>query len=236
MLETCRAENLWLHIDGAFGALAKLTPEFSEELKAIEQADSVAFDLHKWMYMNYEVGCVLFKNPVSHRASFVLQPSYLLTHERGLAAGPDPTTNYGIELSRGFKALKVWMSMKAHGIDAYARLIRQNIAQARFLGQLIENQPDMELLAPVTMNIVCFRYVPVGRKLGTEELNLLNKEILMRLHESGVAVPSFTMIHGQYAIRVANVNHRSRKSDFELLVKTVSEIGGNLYPEAPLRD
>ncbi len=223
ILQVCRQENLWFHVDGAFGALAKLTPDYQELLNAIEQADSVAFDLHKWMYLPYEVGCVLIKNAQLHRNSFAMQPNYLLKHERGLSGGPDPHSNYGLELSRGFKALKVWMSFKEHGIAKFARLIRQNIAQAFYLGDLVEKAPLLELLTPVTLNIVCFRFNPGN--LNQEQLNYLNKEILIRLHEEGVAAPSYTMLHGNYAIRVANVNHRSQKDDFQALVEGVLRIG-----------
>ncbi len=221
--EVCQAENLWFHIDGAFGALAKLVPEYQVALRAIENADSVAFDLHKWIYMPYEVGCLLVKNKDLHRQSFALQPSYLLSHERGLAAGPDPITNYGMELSRGFKSLKVWMSFKEHGIEKFAQLIRQNIAQAFYLGNLITQEPLLELLAPVTMNIVCFRFNP--QNSTEEKLNQINKEILMTLHEQGLSAPSYTVLHGKYAIRMANVNHRSQKSDFEALVRDTVRIG-----------
>lgn len=223
ILEVCKHENLWFHVDGAFGALAKLTPEYQTALKAIESADSIAFDLHKWMYMPYEVGCLLVKDKEAHRNSFALQPSYLLSHERGLAAGPDPITNYGMELSRGFKSLKVWMSFKEHGIEKFATLVRQNIAQAFYLESLIKQEPMIELLAPVTMNIVCFRFNP--QNLTEEKLFSLNKEILMRLHEDGLAAPSYTILHGKYAIRMANVNHRSQKSDFEALVSDVIRLG-----------
>lgn len=229
ILQVCKEEKLWFHVDGAFGALAKLTPEFQDSLKAIEEADSVAFDLHKWMYMPYEVGCVLIKNARAHRDSFTMQPNYLLKHERGLSAGPDALSNYGMELSRGFKALKVWMSFKEHGIAKFARLIRQNIAQAFYLGDLVKQAPSLELLAPVTMNITCFRYNPGN--LSQEQLNILNKEILMRLHEEGVAAPSYTMLNGNYAIRVANVNHRSQKADFQALVAGVARIGQEVSRE-----
>ena len=228
LLAISRRENLWFHIDGAFGSLAKLLPEFSQKLAAIEQADSLAFDLHKWMYLNYEVGCVLIKNAAVHRASFALQPAYLMSHERGLAAGPDPTTNWGLELSRGFKALKIWMSMKEHGLEKFARLIRQNIAQVHFLAELIENEADLELLGPVELNVCCFRYLPPSENWTTERLNSLNKEILMRLQEEGIASPSFTFLEGKYAIRVANVNHRSRREDFEILVRETRRLGREL--------
>jgi len=223
ILEICQTENLWFHVDGAFGALAKLVPEYQVALKAIESADSVAFDLHKWMYMPYEVGCLLVKDKEVHRNAFALQPSYLLSHERGMAAGPDPITNYGMELSRGFKSLKVWMSFKEHGIEKFASLIKQNIAQAFYLESLIKQEPLLELLAPVTMNIVCFRFNP--KNLAENELFALNKEILMRLHEDGLAAPSYTVLHGKYAIRMANTNHRSQKSDFDALVSDVVRLG-----------
>ncbi len=226
LLSVSRKHNLWFHIDGAFGALAKLVPEFARELKAIEEADSVAFDLHKWMYMPFEVGCVLIKDAGAHRKAFAVEANYLLNHERGLAAGPDPMGNYGLELSRGFKALKVWMSLKEHGVQKYAAAIHQNIAQAFYLGELIAKEENLELLAPVSMNVVCFRYRRDG--LSAEQLNRLNKEIVMTLQEKGIASPSSTILNGRYAIRVANTNHRSRKTDFEILVSESARIGDEI--------
>ncbi|NUQ23474.1 MAG: aminotransferase class V-fold PLP-dependent enzyme [Saprospiraceae bacterium] len=227
ILSLCREEKLWFHVDGAFGALAKLVPEYQDRLAPIEQADSVAFDLHKWICMPYEVGCVLVKDAALHRAAFASQPNYLLSHERGLAAGPDPFGNYGMELSRGFKALKVWMSLKEHGVDKFARLVRQNIAQAYYLADLIVKEPKLELMTPVSMNIVCYRYNPGD--MTNEQLNALNKEILMLLHERGLAAPSYSLIDGQYVIRMANVNHRSRKEDFEALVHDTVELGTQIH-------
>ena len=227
ILALCREQGLWFHIDGAFGALAKLTPEFAPTLKAVEQADSLAFDFHKWLYVNYEVGGVLIRDAKAHRAAFALQPTYLLSHERGLPAAPDPITNYGMELSRGFKALKIWMSFREHGAEKYRRLIRQNIAQAFYLGNLVEQHPDLELLTPVTLNIVCFRYHPRDGR-STEALNALNKEILMQLTELGIASPSYTILHGQYAIRVCIVNHRTKKADLAATVEGVRTLGKRL--------
>jgi aromatic-L-amino-acid decarboxylase len=218
--------NLWLHIDGAFGALAKMVPEYEEQLRYIEQADSLAFDLHKWMYMPYEIACVLVRDKQAHRNSFALTPSYLEPETRGLAGGPEPFNNYGPELSRGFKSLKVWMSLKEHGLEKYIAMIRQNIAQAFFLGQLVQQEEQLELLTPVTLNIVCYRYISEG--LTNEKLNLLNKEILISLQEQGIASPSSTILKGKYAIRVAITNQRSRQSDFELLVRETLRIGNEI--------
>lgn len=225
--DLCHKQGLWFHIDGAFGALAKLVPAFQTELAAIERADSVAFDLHKWLSMPYEVGCALIRDVTLHRETFALTPNYLLSHERGLAAGPDSISNYGIELSRGFKALKVWMSLKTFGAEHLSQVITQNIDQMRYLGECIDAHPMLELLAPVTMNIVCFRYNP-NTSLTTDELNNLNREILMQLHERGIALPSSTLLNGQYAIRAANVNHRTTLADLDALLEGVVWIGQGL--------
>jgi glutamate/tyrosine decarboxylase-like PLP-dependent enzyme len=221
-----RKENLWFHIDGAFGAIPNILPEFRETLKGLESADSLSFDFHKWLYMNYEAGCVLIKNAEAHRAAFTSSVNYILHHDRGLSAGPEPFSNYGMELSRGFKALKIWMLLKEHGIEKYADLVRQNLEQAKYLGSLIEQHKDLELMAAVSLNIVCYRYNPGN--LIEEELNILNKEILMRLHEEGIAVPSYTLLNGKYTIRAAITNHRSRKDDFDILVQATVRIGDEL--------
>jgi glutamate/tyrosine decarboxylase-like PLP-dependent enzyme len=213
----CQREQLWFHVDGAFGALASLVPEYSERLRGMEQADSLAFDLHKWMYMPYEVGCVLVRHPEAHRDTFSLTPGYLTHATRGTAAGDVWFSELGPQLSRGFRALKVWMNIKAYGLDTFAALIAGNIEQARYLGTLVQKTPELELLAPVSLNIVCYRYVVPG--WSDEQLNALNAELLIRLQESGVAVPSNAMIDGRYALRVANTNYRSTREDFEVLVR-----------------
>lgn len=225
----CMKYNLWFHVDGAFGALLKLLPEKNKELMCIELADSVAFDLHKWMYMPYEAGVVLVKDVNKHRAAFSLQPEYILHQERGIAAGPELTSNFGFDLSRNFKALKVWMLIKEHGMEKYRNLIRQNLLQAQYLKEKIRETPKLELMAPVSMNIVCFRYN--DESLKTEELNALNKEILMQLQEQGIAAPSYTKLNGQYCLRVAISNHRSRKEDFDVLLKESVRIGKELMQE-----
>jgi len=231
LAEIARSEKLWFHIDGAFGAIPKLLPEFDERLKGLELADSLSFDFHKWLYMNYEVGCVLIRDGAGHKTTFSSPVNYLAAHERGLSAGPEPFSNYGMELSRGFKALKVWMLLKEQGIDKYARMVRQNLDQAQYLGRLVEESGELELVAGIPLNIVCYRFNPgkmSGKELNDQELNALNKEILMRLHEEGIATPSYTLLNGQYAIRVAITNHRSTREDFEVLVRESVRIGREL--------
>jgi len=195
-------------------------------LKGLELADSLSFDFHKWMYVNYEAACVLIRDPVLHREAFTSTVNYLSQHERGLSAGPDAFNNLGMELSRGFKALKIWMLLKQNGLETYRTLIRQNLQQAQYLAELIQLQPELELLAPVPLNIVCYRFNPGN--CSHEELNKLNKEILMRLHEQGIAAPSYTLLNGCYAIRAAITNHRSRFNDFELLIKETLRIGNEV--------
>lgn len=222
----CREEGLWFHVDGAFGALAALVPDLRHLVGGLDQADSLAFDLHKWLYMPYEVGCTLVRDQKAHRATFNVTPAYLASFDRGIAAGGFPFAERGVQLSRGFRALKVWMSFKTHGTDVFARLIHQNVRQAHYLAGLITKHPLLELLAPAPLNVVCFRVKLPGKT--DAELNALNQEILLRLQESGVAVPSQTILGGRFAIRVAVTNHRSRREDFDLLVKTVVDISSAL--------
>jgi len=221
-----RGERTWFHVDGAFGALAALVPELRPLVSGLEQADSVAFDLHKWLYMPYEVGCTLVRDQEAHRATFNVTPAYLASFDRGIAAGGFPFAERGVQLSRGFRALKVWMSFKTHGLDAFAQLIHQNVHQAHYLAGLVTKHPRLELLAPAPLNVVCFRFVVPG--MDDAALNALNKEVLLRIQESGLAIPSQTILDGKFAIRVAITNHRSRREDFDLLVRAVVDTGTTL--------
>ena len=165
-----------------------------------------------------------------HKDAFSINANYLAQHPRGIIAGDINYNHLGIELSRNAKAIKVWMILKEQGIDKYRKLIAQNIQQAQYLAALVNLEVKLQLLAPVPMNIVCFRYTRPG--MSDDLLNELNKEILMQLHEQGIAAPSFTILKGRYAIRVAITNHRSRKEDFELLVKEVVRLGDQVTKKA----
>lgn len=225
----CEAEKIWFHVDGAFGALLRISEALRPRVAGIERADSLAFDLHKWGYLPFECACVLVRNPEIHRATFVTKASYLSETTRGVIAGGLPFAERGVDLTRGFKALKVWLSFKAHGVAAFGRLIEQNVRQAQHLGALVEAHPDLELLAPVSLNVVCFRYAPRGAP--EDALNALNQEILVRLQEAGTAVASSTLLEGRYAIRCANVNHRSRLKDFDTMIDAVLSIGARVRGE-----
>ena len=223
LADVCRQHGLWFHVDGAFGALARLSEKLRAVVQGIELADSLAFDLHKWMYLPFEVGCVLVRDAGAHARTFAARQNYFGDAERGVIGGGLPFADRGIELTRSFRALKVWMSLKAYGVDKHARLIEQNVEQARYLAEMIGREAEMELLAPVALNVVCFRFRPRG--YGESGLNALNKEILLRVQESGVAVPSNTILDGKFAIRVAITNHRSRREDFVGLVEAVARMG-----------
>jgi len=226
MADLCKREDLWFHVDGAIGAVAVLAENVKPKLLGIERADSVALDLHKWLHIPFEAGCVIVRSEPAHRRTFSLTPDYLAHETRGLASGHIWFSDYGLQLSRQFRALKVWMSIKEHGLDRFGRMIARNVEQAHYFGQLVENKPNMELLAPIGMDIVCFRFNPGG--LEDAALNALNKEILMRLHEQGIAAPSYTTLHDQYCLRIAIANHRSTQEDFDLLAKEVVRIGKEL--------
>ena len=226
LADICRDEDLWFHVDGAIGAVAMLAENVKPMLAGIERADSIALDLHKWMHIPFEAGCAIVRSEKAQRNTFSLTPEYLAHETRGLAAGHLWFSDYGLQLSREFRALKVWMSIKEHGLDRFGRMIDRNVEQAQYFGQLVEKEPTMELLAPIVLDIVCFRFNPGN--LDDEQLNALNKEILMQLHEQGIAAPSYTTLQGRYCLRIAIANHRSRQEDFDLLAREVLRIGHEL--------
>jgi glutamate/tyrosine decarboxylase-like PLP-dependent enzyme len=213
------AEGLWFHVDGAFGAMAYLSKRLRPALAGLEKSHSLAFDLHKWAYLPFECACVLIRDARAHHQTFASSAPYLQTEERGVIAGGLPFADRGIELTRSFKALKIWLTLKAYGSRKLARMIEQNVEQARYLGRLVEAHECLELAAPVSLNIVCLRY------RGDDTLN---QELLRQIQESGVAVPSGTVINGRYAIRVCIVNHRTRFQDLDRFLQALLEIGGRL--------
>ena len=229
LADLCDEEDLWLHIDGAFGALIALSPDLKHLLRGLERSDSVAFDLHKWGYLQYELGCILVRDSAAHRAAFTTTADYLEAPGRGIQPTALEFPELGLQLSRGFRALKVWMSLKTHGTRKIGRVIEQNVAQAAYLAQKIGESEQLELLAPVPLNVVCFRYL--ARGLDEQTLEALNREILLRVQEQGVAIPSSTRRQGRFAIRLAITNHRSRRRDFDLFLDAVLRLGGELVAE-----
>ena len=221
-----------VHVDGAFGAWAAITQESRHLVSGMERADSLAFDLHKWMYLPYAIGCILVKDEYAHRHSFSLTPTYLAHGEgqRGMTGIDIPwVSDYSYELSRGFPALKAWMTIKEHGVQKFGRLIQQNIDQAHYLANLVEESPQLELALPVSLNVACFRYAISG--LDDAELDKINKHIEIELHESGVAAPSIVRLWDTNYLHVAITNHRTQRCDLDLLVKEVHRLGENLVKD-----
>jgi aromatic-L-amino-acid decarboxylase len=219
--DLCREHGLWMHVDGAFGAFAAAAPRLRPLVAGMERADSLPFDLHKWLHVPYEAGCALVRDAQAHRAAFVTPADYLHKADRGIAGGPIWFSEYGVQLSRGFRALKVWTNVKEHGTRKHGLLIEQNCDQARELGRLVEAEPDLELLAPIPLNIVCFRWRGAG--IPDAELDAINARILVEIQESGFAVLTSTRLRGRLAMRASITNHRTRREDLRALVGKVLE-------------
>jgi glutamate/tyrosine decarboxylase-like PLP-dependent enzyme len=218
LAQVAREEDLHFHVDGAFGALGVLSPTLAPRLRGLEQADSIAFDWHKWGQVPYDAGYLLVRDPTLHRATFAAEAQYLQRAARGLGAGDDWPCDFGPDLSRGFRALKVWFTLKAYGAAALGQVIEGCCHLAQQLADAVRAEPGLELLAPVALNVVCFGY-------RSPDAEHVNPEIVMRLHEAGRVAPSVTRIDGRAAIRAAIVNHRTDASDIAALVRSVLEYG-----------
>jgi glutamate/tyrosine decarboxylase-like PLP-dependent enzyme len=221
--EVCADKELWLHVDGAFGGLAMLSERLRARLAGIEKADSIAFDFHKWMHVPYDAGCILIRDARAHRKAFSARQDYLAGSSRGLAGGSPWFCEYGPELSRGFRALKVWFTLKEHGVRRLGAKIEENCRQAQYLAERVTAAPALELMAPVDLNIVCFRFSPPGARTG--DLDRINEDIVADLQENGVAAPSTTRLGGALVIRVSLTNHRSRIADLDVLIDSILELG-----------
>ena len=225
LAELCARENVWFHVDGACGALAILAPELAPRLRGLERADSLAFDFHKWAQVPYDSGFLLVRDGDLHRQAFASSCSYLQRDPRGLSAGSPWPCDLGIDLSRGFRALKTWTTLKVFGTDALAAVVRQTCQLARHLEARIQASPELELLAPVELNIVCFRFVPSGPLESAESLDNLNHQIVLDLQEAGAVVPSTTRLAERLAIRAAIVNHRTTQAEIDTLVEATLAAG-----------
>lgn len=225
LADLAEQENMWFHVDGAFGAWVKISQTHSHLADGMERADSLALDLHKWMDMPYGIGCTLVKDRLAHFSTFVYghNAKYL---ESAFDQLEDQLTNphdLSLALSRSFISLKAYMLLRAYGKNKYGNLVQQNIDQINYLAKLISRESNMEIAAPVASNIVCFRLKPKG--LTEPEIEKLNKLIYKQLDQRSFGMISDTTIKGKYMLRACNVNHRSQKQDFEFLVNEVKKIG-----------
>ena len=214
----CREEGLWFHVDGAYGALGVLSDAIAPRLAGLENADSIALDFHKWGQVPYDAGFLIVRDGQRHRDTFASPAAYLRRETRGLAAGSSWPCDLGPDLSRGFRALKTWFTLKTFGIERLGAVITRTCSLAGYLEARILAEPRLELLAPVQLNIVCFRYRAV-------DANKINGEIVIDIQESGIAAPSTTLLDGELAIRAAIVNHRTDTADIDALISAVLEFG-----------
>ncbi len=209
-----RDQGLWFHVDGAYGALGLFAPALAPRLQGIRQADSIAMDFHKWGQVPYDAGYLLVRDGALQQATFASQAVYLRREDRGLAGGSPWPCDFGPDLSRGFRALKTWFTLKVYGTGHLGAVIGHTCVLARYLKERVEARPELELMAPVDLNIVCFR-------LRGPDPDALNRRVVAELHESGLTAPSTTVLDGHLVIRAAIVNHRTRREDLDTLVEAV---------------
>lgn len=226
LADIAAAEKIWLHIDGAYGALGMLAPDIAPRLSGMECADSIAFDFHKWGQVPYDAGFILVRDGDMHQKTFASPAAYLRREARGLAAGSPWPCDFGPDLSRGFRALKTWFTLKVYGTEKLGRMISVTCELARYLAERILATPELELLAPVSLNIVCFRYRCGLEGVGAERINdRINADIVADMQIAGIAAPSTTTLNGQLAIRAAIVNHRTRRQDIDQLIAATLRFG-----------
>ena len=221
--------QLWFHVDGAYGALAMLAPELAPRLNGIARADSLAFDFHKWAQVPYDAGFILVRDGQQQQQAFASSCAYLMREQRGMSAGSPWPCDLGPDLSRGFRALKTWATLKVYGMDAIGAAIQRSCELARYLESCILGSTELELMAPVELNIVCFRYRFADDDLADD----LNRQIVIQLQESGAVAPSATIVRGRLSIRAAMVNHRTSQTEMDTLAAAVLVAGRALRPAQP---
>lgn len=224
LADVAEREELWFHVDGAYGAPAILSAQYRDALAPLARADSVALDPHKWLYVPVECGMVLVKDAEAMRRTFSLVPDYLPTGATPTGVSGLPWfSEYGAQQSRGFRALKVWMALRYHGLDGYRAAIEHDLAQAAHLAALVEDADDFALLAPPSLSIVCFRFTAPGQKLDDAALDALNRAVLEDVQLGGEAFLSGTTVDGRFALRACIVNPRSTLPDIDVLVRVIRD-------------
>ncbi len=225
LADLAAAEDLWFHVDGAFGAFAALDSKLAPLVHGMDRADSLAFDLHKWMVIPIEAGSVLIRDPEAHRKAFQVTGAYVESIDGGIGQDGAAYAERGIQLTRGFRALKIWMAIKAYGADAFGDLVSRNVRLAHFLAERLRAMPSFEVVAPVSLNIVCFRYRP--EDTAEAELDGLNRRLVIDLQEQGIAAPSHTTLGGRFVLRVCITNHRTQERDLDALLDGLKHLVGH---------
>ena len=222
-----REFDLWFHVDGAYGAPGVLDQRKKHLFAGLERADSVSLDPHKWLYVPVDAGCLLFRDAAAARAAFNTEDAdYIKTHgysdEEAFAFW-----DYGVELSRRFRALKVWLTLQYYGTRRIADAISEDVSLAAYLGEVVSMADDFELLAPVELSICCFRYRPAHTTLDTE-LDRLNERIMGQVQKGGRAYLSNATVNGRFALRACITNFRTTKSDIDQTVEAIRDAAEDL--------
>jgi glutamate/tyrosine decarboxylase-like PLP-dependent enzyme len=224
----CRRHDVWLHVDAAYGGAAILSSEYGDRLRAVSRADSVAVDPHKWLFVPVEAGLVLVRDADAMRSAFSLVPPYLRTDGSATGVGGPPWfSEYGFQQTRGFRALKVWMTMQQFGLQGYQAAIDDNVALARYLADRVRSSPDFDLMAPPSLSVVCFRYRHASLP-DEEALASLNRALLERLQLGGEAFITSTELRGRFVLRACIVNYRSTRADVDRMLEAIRAIGREL--------
>jgi glutamate/tyrosine decarboxylase-like PLP-dependent enzyme len=222
----CQRHGVWLHVDGAYGGSAILSHRYQDELRSLARCDSLALDPHKWLYVPVDAGFVLIRDGDAMRSAFSLVPPYLRTDgSRAGVGGPPWFSEYGFEQTRSFRALKVWMALKHHGLSGYRSAIEHDLSLADRLAARVGRSPDLELFAPRSLSIVCFRYAPPALQSNKTALNEVNQTILERLQLSGRTFLSSTVIDDTFWLRACVVNYRATDADVDRLTDLVASLG-----------
>jgi len=216
--------HLWMHVDGSYGAFAILAGSAKELFAGMGQADSIALDPHKWLYLPVDVGCVIYRDPEVARATFAHEAEY--TRMFGEEADEAFVCwDYGPELSRRFRALKVWMLLKGVGLDRLSEAIESNLACARHLESMVQASDDFEMVTPVELSIFCFRHVPPQlRNESPKVIDAFNERLLVALQRDGSSYLSNTTLGGRFALRGCVLNYRTTLRDMEILLDDLRRV------------
>ena len=221
LAEWCRAQNLWLHVDGAYGGFAILSERGRAQLAGIGEADSVTLDPHKWLFQPYETGCLMVRDPADLQRAFRIMPEYLQDTDLGLEH-----VNFadrGLQLTRSFRALKVWMAMQLHGRRAHTEAITRSIELGDQAERWLREHPDFEVLSPASLGIVCFRWNSGdAATVDDQRLEEINRSIQTSVIEQGIAMMSSTRLDGRFSLRLCVMNHATRWSDVEITLEALA--------------
>jgi glutamate/tyrosine decarboxylase-like PLP-dependent enzyme len=230
--EVANRFQLWMHVDGSYGAFAMLAQSARKLFAGMEQADSIALDPHKWLYLPVDVGCVIYRNPEIARSAFAQEAEY--TRMFGEEADEAFVCwDYGPELSRRFRALKVWMLLKGIGLNQLSEAIESNLACARHLDSMVQASDDFEMVAPVELSIFCFRHVPMHlRNRPAEAIDAFNERLLVALQRDGSSYLSNATLGGRFALRGCVLNYRTTLRDMAILLDDLRRVGKSLATSA----